>query len=320
VSGPVLDLDPQRYEVHPVHRAERTWSETNCYSDLWTEVIHSLGSEPRALGYMLSGDFDGSQWTMFKPGAGDLWDLYRVDVAELNVWRPLEDHIDEQLAMGRLLTVEVDAYHLPDTAGVSYMTNHVKTTLVPNRLDREGRRLEYFHGAGYFELSGADLDGIWPAGALPPYVELVRLDHLDQAPRGTALLEAARATTRRHLERRPADNPVGRMLDHIQADLPALAEAGPETFHDYAFGTCRQLGAAAEVGADHADWLGSAGLDGAQEAASRLRRVAEGAKELQFVLARSLRRRAPADIASAHAPLAQEWDAALALLEDRLGP
>jgi hypothetical protein len=222
--------------------------------------------------------------------------------------------------MGRLLTVEVDAYHLPDTAGVSYKTNHVKTTLVPNRLDRDGRRLEYFHGAGYFELAGADLDGIWPGGALPPYVELIRLDHRNKAPRGATLLESAKAATRRHLDRRPADNPVGRMLDRIQADVPALAEAGPETFHDYAFGTCRQLGAAAEVGADHADWLAASGVEGAAEAASRLRHVAEAAKELQFVLARSLRRRAPADIASTHAPMAKDWDAALSLLHDRLGP
>ena len=85
-------------------------------------------------------------------------------------------------SLGRLCTVEVDSWFLPDTRGVSYGTAHVKSTIVPQMLDRPGRRLGYFHNAGYFELEGDDFDGVFRLGGhaeaagLPPYVEVIRLD------------------------------------------------------------------------------------------------------------------------------------------------
>ena len=78
------------------------------------------GLEPlAALPFTLAIDFEGDQWTFFKFPLADLDALYGVDVFELNVWRPLVDHLEEQLALGRPALVEVDAFYLPDTAGTS---------------------------------------------------------------------------------------------------------------------------------------------------------------------------------------------------------
>src|SRR6185503_361581 len=38
-----LALDPRTYERHPIHRDGRIWAETNCYVDIWIELMHALG-------------------------------------------------------------------------------------------------------------------------------------------------------------------------------------------------------------------------------------------------------------------------------------
>jgi hypothetical protein len=174
----VLGIDAATYVPHPLHTDKREWSETNCYVDLWIEVLNALGLDPvAAAAFSLSSDFEGDQWAMFKYPTADLRLLFGLEVAELNVWRPLVDHVAEQLGFGRLLTVDVDAWFLPDTEGVTYRVGHQKTTIAPQMLDVEQRRLGYFHNAGYFELDGDDFDGIVRVGAyedppsvLPPYV------------------------------------------------------------------------------------------------------------------------------------------------------
>ena len=48
-------------------RRERAWAETNCYVDLWVELLHALGHDPiAALPFTLAIDFEGDQWTFFK--------------------------------------------------------------------------------------------------------------------------------------------------------------------------------------------------------------------------------------------------------------
>ncbi len=39
-------LDPQAYTPHALHAAERMWPETNCYVDLWIEVLSAFGAAP----------------------------------------------------------------------------------------------------------------------------------------------------------------------------------------------------------------------------------------------------------------------------------
>ena len=126
--------------------------------------------------------------------------------------------------MGRLCTVEGDAWFLPDTVGVSYGTDHVKTTIVPAAIDRAGRSLGYFHNAGYYELAGDDFDGLLRLGAhgdpdaLPPYVERIRLDRVRRDD--PDLVGRVVGLTRDHLARRPADNPVIRMAARLAATCP----------------------------------------------------------------------------------------------------
>jgi hypothetical protein len=94
----LFPLDPTSYRSHPIHSGERIWPESNCYVDLWTELLHSAGFEPMgAMAFTIGVDLEGDQWTFVKFPLADLYDLYGVDVIELNIWRPLIDHVEEQL-------------------------------------------------------------------------------------------------------------------------------------------------------------------------------------------------------------------------------
>lgn len=311
-------LDPKTYRPHLIHSSERIWSETNCYVDLWVELIHALGAEPLAASaYCLSADFEGTQWSFFKPPAEDLRRVYGFEVGEMNVWRPLLDHIEETLALGQLLTIEVDAWFLPDTAGVSYQLEHTKTSIVPALVDRSGRVLRYFHGAGYHELRDGDFEGLFAPPLLPPYVELIRLDHLRTG--GETQVALAVELARSHLDRRPAVNPVARLGERLSSVSEWLSgQDDPRIFHQLAFGTCRQCGATAEVAASFLEWLGRNAMLDLGQAAADLFEVAEGAKALQFSLARVARGR-QIDLASAAAPLADAWARALDTTEAALG-
>jgi hypothetical protein len=316
-------LDVEDFVPHPLHAVERTWTETNCYVDVWIEVLNALGLDPvAAAAFTLSCDFEGDQWTFFKYPSEDLRQLFGIEVAELNVWRPVVDHIGEQLSFGRLCTVEMDAWFLPDTRGVSYRHNHVKTTIVPTRMDRSVKRLDYFHNAGHFSLEGDDFDGILhldgpvdPA-MLAPYMEAVRLDRLRRNPEN--LVELVVALAQAHLSRRPVDNPIIRMAGRIEADLPWLAEHGVDAFHRYAFGVCRQCGASMELAAAFVDWLDVHDGRGAEAAAIGFRQVADGAKGLQFALARAARGRT-VDLRGVLDGMAGAWDGAMTSLGERYG-
>jgi Domain of unknown function (DUF1839) len=290
-------LDPLDYRPHPVHRAERDWTETNCWQDMMIETLSVLGLDPvAASAFTLSTDFEGSQWTLFKYPPEDLRALYGLEIAELYVWRPLIDHLEIAFRDSQLLTAEVDAYYLPDTAGVTYRTGHVKTGIVPWMLDRDRRRLQYFHNAGYFELSGDDFDGIFyleglpDAHVLPPYVEVVRLENMRRPAPGD-LAKLAVELAREHLRRRPPTNPIPRFYDHLQSDLSWIEEHGEEAFHSYAFATCRQCGASAELAAAFCEWLDDHDGGGLAGAAESYRQISSLCKSVQFALARVARGR-----------------------------
>ena len=321
----VLGIDAARYVPHPLHTDKREWAETNCYVDLWIEVLGALGLDPvAAAAFTLSSDFDGEQWEMFKYPTADLRVLFGVEIAELNVWRPLIDHVVEHLGFGRLVTVDVDAWFLPDTEGVTYRDSHQKTTIAAQMVDVEGRRLGYFHNAGYFELEGDDFDGILRVGAhedppsvLPPYVEIVKLDRIDRGDdHGT--LETVRALTKQHLGRRPTTNPIVRMQERLRSDLSWLSGQDFDTFHRYAFGTCRQCGSNAELAASFVDWLDDRDGGGLADVADRFRSVSSAAKGLQIGLARAARGR-HFDVDEAFVPMASAWDGAMASLVARYG-
>lgn len=321
MSVSLLPLDPATYAQHPLHGQERIWSETNCYVDAWIEVLHSLGVDPLVAGaFPLALDFEGDQWTFFKYPEDDLRTAYGIDVHELNPWRRPLDHIIEQLQLGRLMTVEVDAWYLPDTHGVSYRLAHTKTTIVPNSVDVQQRRLDYFHNASYFRLEGDDFDGLFGLGhhadtvRLAPYTEIVRLERLTRQGADMELAVAERLL-RRHLGRRPNDNPVRRFGARLSTDLQWLATQPPETFHEWAFGAVRQFGAAAEFTGAFVDWFGGRrGDPRAGDAAQAWRLLSEEAKALQLKAARATRGRS-VDIDTTVAELADSWERAQELTD-----
>ncbi len=319
----IAPLDPATYRRHPVHGDDRVWPETNCYTDLVIELAHGLGFEPLAmLAFTLAIDFEGDQWTFFKPPAADLHELYGFDLQELSIWRPLVEHVTEQVQGGRPVLVELDSWFLPDTAGTAYRTAHAKTTIGVNEIDAARRRLGYFHNAGYYALEGDDFDEAFQVDGpvhervLPPYVEYVKWRAGFVAPRGAELAEASRPLLRRHLARAPRDNPFPRFRARLERDLEWLMRSGIERFHAYSFANLRQYGACFELGESYLRWLGAHGARGTETPASRLRDIAETAKRFQFQLARSMARSKPLDLTPIDA-MAQHWSSAMDELRSR---
>jgi hypothetical protein len=315
----LLTIDPATYVNHPLHRDDRDWPETNCYVDLWVELLHALGLEPLApLAFTLGCDFDGEQWEFFKYPPEDLRTLFGIEVHEMNLWRMTEDHIEQHLALDHLLTIEADSWFLPDTAGVSYRLGHQKTTIVPHVLDRPGRRLRYFHNRGYHELQGEDYVGALRIGAgpaeLPPYAELVNLDRL-QHPDETDLRAAVDPLVRFHLARRPATNPLRRLAGRITSDVAWLQAQDAEVFHGYAFGTLRQCGAWAATLSSFLTWLDRPELHPAVDSFDAL---SAAAKTCQFMLARLVRGRA-ADLDRLFEEMARHWEAGYQVVIDSHG-
>ncbi len=318
----VFDLDPETYVPHRLHQSDRSWTETNCWQDMMIEVVHALGLEPlAACAFTLSSDFEGEQWTLFKFPPEDLRSLFGLEVEEIYVWRPVIDHLEESLTAGNLLTVEVDAWFLPDTAGITYHSDHVKTGVVPQLLDRTQRKIGYFHNAGYFQLEDEDFDGIFyleqgrDPRILLPYVEVIKLDRLIRLG-ADELLEQSTELVRAHLKRRAESNPMPRFRERLEKDLAWLAEQGESAFHSYAFANCRQCGANAEVASAYVDWLGrSQGVD-LSEPAGDLRSISEAAKSLQFALARVARGRR-VDLDATFKEMERGWDSAMDVLASR---
>ncbi len=281
--------DPAHYLPHRLHQSERTYAETNCYTDVLIELLHARGDDPLSvLGCTIRMDFEGDQWTFFKPHNADLEVLLGVDIHEMQLYRSIETHVVEQLAQGRTMIVELDSWYLPDTAASSYRTEHVKTSVAVEAIDPDQQRLRYYHNTSLHELWDEDYRGALRIGldlsgdVLPPYAEIARFDDRRRAS-GSLLVEASRQLLRGHLERAPVDNPFVAFGAQLERDLPRLLDGNASVYHDYAFATVRMAGAGFELCASHVDWaLGVAG----QPAAAAFSSIVDSAKLLSFKLAR----------------------------------
>jgi hypothetical protein len=308
--------DPADYEPHRLHRDGRSYLETNCYADLLIELLHACGYEPAAMfGHLVRMDFEGDQWTFFKPPPEDLETLFGVDIHEMQPYRPLPVQIAEQLEQGRTIIVELDSFYLPDTAATSYRTAHVKSSVAADAIDLESETLRYFHSAGLHELEGEDyrrvfrLDGGFSADVLPPYTEIVRFDAGGCPPE--QLREVAAAILRRHMGKRPQSNPFERFGERLELELPGLLAGSLDDYHAYAFATVRMAGAAFELAASHVEWL--LGEDAAS-AAQPMLEIVDGCKALSFRLAR----RRPFEPHELVATMAHGWTRAMDALSARL--
>ena len=308
----ITALHPADHARHALHAETRDWPQTNCYTDLWIELLAARGFQPEAaLGFTLIQDFEGDQFTFFKFPLHDLEALYGIVVQELSIYDSVEAHAIEQVARGRAVLVEVDGFYLPDTRGVSYRHQHTKTTIAINRIDPPTRQLEYFHNDGFFALDGEDYDGVFAKlpqqqrdDILFPYVEFVRFDAT--ALKGEALRAAALARLSQQYARRPKHNPVRRFAKVIGGQSEAVAQRVPDFFHAYAFNTLRQLGANFELCGSHLAWLFPGG--DADDAIAAAKAISSGAKSLQFQLARAVARKRFAGLEDALAPVADAYD------------
>ncbi len=339
--------DATSWVPHALHGEDALWPEKNCYFDVWIELLHALDLDPHAVWpCTVALDFEDDQWTFFKPPHDELRALYGVDVQELTVWRPLAEHAIEHLSAGRVLSLEVDAFWLPDTAGTDYRRNHAKTTIILNAVDLDARTLGYWHNTGYHEARGddcmhlldlpddaSDLEAIadWrgsrvaevgaaavalESGRLPLFAEFIRSTR--RVERSTDELHVlALHHLGRHLAFRPADNPVRRFARRLHADLPLLREYGLEYYHQWAFGTLRQVGAAFELAARGLAWHGGAPGSPTDVASQAFERLSRDAKTLILKMARAVSSPRKADLEPMLEAMALAWDEGMAAL-DRL--
>jgi hypothetical protein len=312
-------LDPANYQRHAFHGPDRVWPESNCYSDLWIEILPALGLAPEAIfGFTVTQDFEGDHFTFFKPPLEDIETLFGIIVQETAIYDDVAGHVVTQLERGRLSLVEVDSYFLPDTRGLSYHISHGKTSVAFNRLDWAGRRVEYFHGPGYHVLEGDDFDGVFKGYGdqttpFLPYTEIVKFPKIIASPSRAAVGDILM----RHLARRPAQNPIRLFQAGVAAQAEAVAARDPGFFHLFAFNTLRQFGANFELLAGHIAWL-----EGHEDApgVAAARRIAETGKSAQFQLARACARKKFDALPAALDPAVDAYDAVMAALDARWAP
>jgi hypothetical protein len=321
-----LTLDPLTYQRHALHAEGRQWVEKNCYFDVWIELIHALGCDPYAVIPVVAGlDFEGDQWTFYKPPLDELHDLYGIDVNEMTAWRPMLEHALEHLGAGKMISVEADAWWLPDVTGTDYRRNHVKSTIVLVDVDADARRLGYFHNASYYSLDGEDFDRTFqltevdPA-FLPFFAELVRVDRLVRRT-PDELATMSRALLKRHLARRSRDNPIERFAARFQRELPELQARGLEHYHAWAFATLRQLGSAAELMSLHLRWQAARGAGLADDAGmlapavTAYETISGGAKAFILKAARAVNSRRPFETTAIFDDWARAWEQAMTTLD-----
>jgi hypothetical protein len=316
-------LDAATYRRHALHGEDQVWVEKNCYVDLWIEVLHALGHEPLAmLPFTIPIDFEGDQWTFYKPSHEELRELYGVEVQELTVWKPLLEHTLEHVAARKLVSTEADAYWLPDTLGTDYRQKHSKTTIVIAAIDAGQKRIDYFHNAGYFSLQGDDFDRIFGLAAapapdfLPLYAEFIRFDRQFHSSETEQAARCRRLLTR-HAARCPPTDPIAAFEKRLLEDLPVAQERGLDYYHAWAFATIRQLGSAAELAARSLRWLGAHGPDDFSPEAAHFERIATINKALILKVARAVNSRRPLDVAASFQEMSAARAAAVASIRAR---
>lgn len=319
----IFSLDSGPYEQHEFHRCERDWLESNCYIDVYIEVLNALKLDAHAcLSFTLASGFEGDQWTFFKPQLAELKSLYGLTINELTLWKPLSQHVVEQVGRGRIVVPEVDAFYLPDTRSTDYRQSHVKTTIAVSRIDEKQKLMGYFHNAGYYELCGDDFDGVFridvpsPPDYLPPYCEFIKLDNLVHRSR-QELCSLALRSARDQLRHRPA-NPFEAYSDSIAADVDWLITQDERTYHNYVFAGLRQCGANFEFAAYFVDWLQAHSELDLQRSVDGFREISSTAKMLILKIARIARSKQPRDLAPSISQMATAWETAMGHLDTRL--
>jgi hypothetical protein len=119
----------------------------------------------------------------------------------------------------------------------------------------------------------------------------------------------------RHLQRRPASNPVRHFQERFERDLPAMQDRGLGHYHAWAFGTIRQLGAAFELAALNLKWLATHGTEGLETATAAFEELSATNKTFILKGARATNSRKPFDGAPLFDGMAGAWERGLASLD-----
>lgn len=326
VSGQVgqvgrLEVDTTTYQNHWLHTDVSDWPETNCYVDVWIELLNVLRLDPiAALGFTIRTDLESDQWTFYKYRHHDLEQLFGLVVIELNPWTTVIDQIATEVSAGRPVLVEVDTWYLPDTAGTSYQSKHVKTTIAVLAIDPVAQRLVYAHNRSVHIALGEDFRGVFAldvAPLLPPYIESVRLDRQSVPAEGVGCRYATYAL-RDHVRLAPTVNPFVRYAAKFESDLERMAGRGMEFFHDYAFSSYRQFGSTFFLAAAHLEWLRDGGSELEAEflsaAAESFRAISATARALQMRSARTAVTGKIIDASSTLQSLTENYDRGLGAL------
>ena len=319
----VWNLDVEGYRPHELHRENRNFIESNCYIDIWVELIHALDMEVYPfLAFTLASDFEDDQWTFYKPSFDDLQTLYGISVQEMYLWGPLHHQIAKQLHHNKIVLLEADSFYLPDTQETDYKANHVKTTIAIESIDLDAKTMSYFHNAGYYALGNDDFDGIFHLakppidGYLPPLSEIVKLNSLKRLTQAEYLAHA-KALAKHYVALLPEVNPIRRFKDSFNAEMEGLCEEGLEVYHQYAFGSLRQLGSCFEFSAYFLRRLQASDRQNhLDHVAAHFDQISSVAKALIMKGARMVNRKTLKDVSGDFDNMAQQWDAAMDALRD----
>jgi hypothetical protein len=280
---------------HALHQGERVWQEANGCVDLWIELLHGFGLEPRAaFGFTVTQDFEGDQFTFFRFPLEDLDRLYGTQVQELAIYDSLEARVLAQTSRGHTVLVEVDGYYLPSTRATSYRREHPKTTVGIDFIDPAAHRLGYFHDTGYHLLDGEDYDGVLrklPRFAQQPDLLFPHVEFAKQARpalEGTALADASAELLCAHLDRRPLVNPVSQWRAAFPAHLETLLERGEAFLQPYSSNLMRQLGTNFEFLSKYLQWLCTQGFEIPASIPAAAQSIAAKTLVMQFRLARAI--------------------------------
>lgn len=299
----LVDLSPGRAATAVqrwLHGENSIWQETNCYMDLWIELLYGWELDPRAaLPFTVTQDFEGDHFTFFKYPPADLELLYGTVVQEMAVYDTLQAHIAEQVGRGHTVLVELDSFYLPDTRATAYRKDHVKTTVAVDHIDPVAQRLSYYHSLGHHTAGDEDYRGLLrltpelstDGNLLFPYAECAKRVRLPLS--GQALADAAAELMRHHLGRRPALNPIARWRAEFADQIGTVLEREEAYFHLYSFNLPRQLGANFEMLHHCLAWFDEHGYHVPARIGAAAHSIASESKVLQFRLARAAARRRP---------------------------
>ena len=224
---------------HWLHGADRVWPETNCYLDLWIELLHALGRDPLPLlGVAIGLDWEGDHFTFLKPSSSAIFAATGVVLHEMALWDGIETHVTTQLSSGSVPLIEVDAFYLPDTLSSAYQHVHTKTTIGITAIDSTREWIGYIHNSGHFSLCGEDYRGVFGVTSgkpsLFPYAELARV--ASPAPEMTVACDLARAWAVHQRQSRTEGNPIGRFAAALP-DLLARVGQDPARINALCFNT-----------------------------------------------------------------------------------